>query len=77
MLLREFFTYDSKTKKTSEDQWYSPSRDQNRLRRGDTRKTRLTLRQINRMRVAREVHDEELKRERAFIARMYASPLPE
>lgn len=77
MLLREFFTYNQKTEETDEDRLYAPERDNSRLSNRDTRKTRLTLRQINNMRLIREIHEEELKKEKSFISRMYAAPSQE
>jgi len=41
----------------------------------DTRKTRLTLGQINKMRLASEQHDAEQKEEAVFVQKMYGQPL--
>lgn len=43
----------------------------------DTRKTRLTLRDINKMRLASEQHDAEQKEEAAFVQKMYGQPSAE
>jgi hypothetical protein len=41
------------------------------VKKSDTRKTRLTLRQINRVRKASELHKEEQDKELVFIRQMY------
>ena len=41
------------------------------MNRDDTRKTRLTLRQINKARTASEIHSEEKDKELAFVRQMY------
>jgi hypothetical protein len=53
---------------------YDPSRDQSTMRRSDTRKTRLTLQQINELRKGSEAHIIEQETELAFINKMYAKP---
>ena len=40
----------------------------------DTRKTRLTLKQINSMRLASEAHDAQQKEEAVFVQKMYGQP---
>jgi len=40
----------------------------------DTRKTRLTLKQINSMRLASEAHDAKQKEEAVFVQKMYGQP---
>ena len=40
----------------------------------DTRKTRLTLKQINSMRLASEEHDAQQKEEAVFVQKMYGQP---
>ena len=41
------------------------------LEKDDTRKTRLTLSQINRIRKASELHTEEKREEQQFVKQMY------
>jgi hypothetical protein len=41
------------------------------MKRDDTRKTRLTLRQINKMRKASDLHKEESVKELHFVRQMY------
>jgi len=54
---------------------YEGSRDSTSLKRGDTRKTRLTLRQINELRKASEQHILEQEKELKFIEQMYKTPV--
>ena len=74
MILRELFYIDSDTRKVANDLRYSPSRDITSVKRGDTRKTRLTLRQLNEMRKSSEAHILEQENELDFIHSMYATP---
>jgi len=71
MLLREFFYYDKETLLPTEDDRYDPTYDDSIVDLDDTRKTRLTLRQINRARKAAELHTEEKSKELDFIRQMY------
>ena len=47
MILRELFYYDKETLEPIEDNRYEARDDESPVEKGDTRKTRLTLRQIN------------------------------
>ena len=76
MILRELFYIDPDTRRMANDLRYDAPRDQSRVTRGDTRKTRLTLRQINQLRRASEAHILEQENELAFIKNMYANPAP-
>lgn len=40
----------------------------------DTRKTRLTLRDINKMRLASEAHDQDQREQAEFVQKMYGQP---
>jgi hypothetical protein len=71
MILRELFYYDKETMDPTENDQYEPEYDQSTLKSSDTRKTRLTLRQINRARKAAEVHTKEQANELDFIRQMY------
>lgn len=71
MHLREFFYFDRETIEPVEDKGYDPSMDDSVMSRDDTRKTRLTLRQINKARKASELHNEEKDKELFFIRQMY------
>ena len=53
---------------------YNAEDDISILDDGDTRKTRLTLKDINKMRLASEQHDEEQREEAVFVQKMYGQP---
>lgn len=74
MILRELFYFNKETGETENDQGYDATRDSSALEYDDTRKTRLTLEQINELRQASEQHIKETEKELEFIARMYAAP---
>jgi hypothetical protein len=74
MILRELFYIDTDTRKVANDLRYSPSRDVTSVKRDDTRKTRLTLRQLNELRKSSEAHILEQENELEFIHSMYAAP---
>jgi hypothetical protein len=74
MILRELFYIDPDTRRTANDLRYSPDRDSTTMHRKDTRKTRLTLRQINELRKSSEAHILDQERELGFIHSMYAAP---
>lgn len=71
MILRELFYYDKETIQPIEDDRYDPQFDQSVVELDDTRKTRLTLGQINRARKASELHTSEQANELDFIRQMY------
>jgi len=71
MILREIFYYDKENFELVDDDRYQPDYDESIVDLDDTRKTRLTLRQINRARVASELHDKEKANEVEFIRQMY------
>lgn len=74
MILRELFYIDPDTRKVANDMRYNPSRDDSVLTKKDTRKTRLTLKQVNELRKASEAHILEQESELDFIHSMYATP---
>lgn len=74
MILRELFYADSDLKAVANDMRFDPKRDSASIRRDDTRKTRLTLKQINDLRKASEQHVLEQEKELSFIQQMYAMP---
>ena len=76
MILRELFYIDPDTRRVANDLRYDANRDQAQISRNDTRKTRLTLRQINELRRASEAHILEQENELTFIKNMYANPVP-
>lgn len=77
MILRELFYIDPDTREQANDLRYTPSRDIDTMHRTDTRKTRLTLGQLNELRKNSEAHILDQERELAFIHTMYAAPPPQ
>ena len=71
MILRELFYYDKETMQPTEDDRYDPQYDDPIVDLDDTRKTRLTLRQINRARKASELHTKEKAKENDIVRQMY------
>lgn len=71
MILRELFYFDKETVEPVEDDLYEPEYDQSPLEYDDTRKTRLSLSQINRIRKASEIHKKEKQNELTFVRQMY------
>lgn len=74
MILKEFFYFDRTTGEEIEDERYDPLHDDSIIKDDDTRKTRLTLKQINELRRITDQHIKEQEVELEFIARMYATP---
>ena len=72
MQLREFFNYTQDG--FEQDKTYDPEQDISILDKDDTRKTRLTLKDINSLRLASEEHDSQQKEEAVFVQKMYAQP---
>ena len=71
MILRELFYFDKETIEPTEDDRYDSQYDDSVVKMSDTRKTRLTLRQINRARKASELHTTEKAGELDFVRQMY------
>ena len=71
MILRELYYFDKKTMEPIEDDRYDSSEDESIVDIDDTRKTRLTLRDINRARRADEMHRQESNRDLEFVRAMY------
>ena len=71
MILRELFYFDKETVEPIEDNRYEPQHDDSPVKPKDTRKTKLTLRQINRIRKAGELHTQEQQEELYFVRQMY------
>jgi hypothetical protein len=74
MILRELFYIDPDTRSQANDLRYNADRDTTTMHRTDTRKTRLTLRQLNELRKSSEAHILEQESELGFIHAMYATP---
>ena len=77
MILRELFYYDQLTTEPVEQKQYDPSEDQSIMNLDDTRKTRLTLKQLNNMRRTAEAREIEQAKEIDFIQTMYGQPAQE
>ena len=72
MKLNEFFTHTADG--FEQDKTYEPENDISVLDDNDTRKTRLTLGDINSLRLASEAHDAQQKEEAKFTQKMYGTP---
>ena len=72
MKLNEFFTHTQDG--FEQDKSYDPEQDISILDKDDTRKKRLTLGDINSLRLASEEHDSQQKEEAVFVQKMYAQP---
>lgn len=77
MLLNEFMYYNKETDDFAKDHRYNANRDISVIDKNDTRKTRLTLRQINQLRLTAEAHEQEHASELGLIKRMYGNPVDE
>ena len=75
MKLMEFFQHGENGMEQQKN--YNAEDDISILDDGDTRKTRLKLKDINKMRLASEQHDEEQKQEAMFVQMMYGQPAAE
>ena len=71
MKLMEIFTYGEEG--FEQDKSYDPEQDISILDKNDTRETRLTLKDINKMRLAPEEHDERQQDEAIFVQKMYGA----
>lgn len=74
MILRELFYFNRESADMKQDDNYMAYRDTTELELDDTRKTKLTLGQINELRRASDQHIKEQQAEMEFISRMYATP---
>ena len=84
MLLNEFIYFNKDFKgeddfdtDLNDDKRYNPEDDKHVLKLSDTRKTRLTLKQINQMRKNYEAHMAEMAEESELIQAQYATPVQE
>jgi hypothetical protein len=75
MILRELFYFNRDTAESEQDDRYLAKNDTGALKDDDTRKTRLSLGQINELRRASDLHIKEHEAELEFISRMYATPV--
>jgi hypothetical protein len=77
MILRELFYFDRQTMEPTQDDRYDPAYDDSIVSLDDIRKTRLTLRQINRVRKSAEIHTQEKEKELDFVRQMYGAAAQE
>ena len=75
MLLLEFFYFNDQQNDFANDRRYDNQRDSSVAERSDTRKVKLTLRQINKLRLQSEAHEAEHASEAGFIQAMYGTPV--
>jgi len=73
MLLREFIYFNDNNNDFAVDRRYDNKRDSSVLEKDDTRKIKLTLRQINQLRLQSEAHEAEKQSELGFIQQMYGA----
>lgn len=76
MILRELFYADPDSKAISQDMEYNGRNDKSIMKRNDTRKTRLSLGQLNQLRKTSDTHIVEQEKELEFIQKMYDIPAP-
>lgn len=71
MILRELYYFDKETMEPVEDQRYDADKDESIVDMDDTRKTRLTLKDINKARRADDMHRKEAQKDLVHIRQMY------
>jgi hypothetical protein len=71
MILRELYYFDDKTMEPVEDNRYEPADDKSIIQVDDKRKSKLTLRDINKARKAGDMHREDAAKELNFVRQMY------
>lgn len=71
MILRELFYFDDQTMEPIEDLGYNAEDDTSVKDKKDTRRSRLTLKDINKARRASEQHKVDKQKELNFVRQMY------
>lgn len=71
MILRELYYFDKETMEPIEDQRYDADKDDSIVDMDDTRKTRLSLKDINKARRADDMHRKEAQKDLVHIRQMY------
>lgn len=74
MLLREFIYFNDTDADQQVDKRYNPENDKSILSVNDTRKTRLTLKMLNQLRLAGEAREQETMEDLELVRAMYANP---
>ena len=77
MLLKEFFYFDKNATEFEDDKRFDAQRDISVIKPSDTRKTRLTLEQLNQIRRTAEAREVEQAKELEFVQLMYGQPAHE
>ena len=75
MLLLEFLYFNDNNNDFAVDRRYDNAKDSSVVKKSDTRKLRLTLRQINQLRQQSAAHEFEEQSEQEFIRQMYGTPV--
>ncbi len=71
MILRELYYFDQDTMEPVEDQTYDPENDKSVVNIDDSRKSKLSLKDINRARKASDAHREQKAKDLNYIRQMY------
>lgn len=71
MILRELYYFDKDTMEPVEDVTYDAEDDKSVIKIDDSRKSRLTLKDINKARKASDAHKEDAAKELHFVRQMY------
>ena len=77
MLLKEFIYFNQDDAEMRNNDRYDIGHDASVLDLKDTRKSRLTLGELNRLRKAGDARQQEKKVELELVRKMYAAPKPE
>jgi len=73
MILRELYYFDVKTMEPVEDENFDLQDDSNAYEKSDTRKTKLTLKDINKARKASDMHRKLKQEELNLVRQMYGA----
>jgi hypothetical protein len=73
MLLLEFLYFNDNNNDFAVDRRYDNANDRSVVKKSDTRKIRLTLRQVNQLRMQSEAHEYEQESELGFVGQMYGA----
>lgn len=71
MILRELYYFDKESMEPVEDETYDPQDDTSVIKVDDKRKSRLTLKDINKARKASDAHREEAAKDLNHVRQMY------
>ncbi len=71
MILRELYYFNKETMEPEEDETFDSSEDKSVIKVDDERKSRLTLKDINRARRASDSHRDQKAKDLNYIRQMY------